>query len=402
MFLNDKVFEINALYNVGLNLWTVNPGGTGSDHASFWAHNYSAIFLIEDGWDFNPNYHTINDLVQYINPEFFLKFSQLGIGTLADLALASFYGTIISINSYVDKTYARKNIDSVLFLTKFNNVYSHPFTTNLIYSNNNRTQVDSLSLFDDGLHGDSLSNDGIYGACIPPQPYENNYILDVSTVDLQTNKYFLTPNISSFTTAGPVVLDSIVYLKTSYASYCRPFITNKGDSILHNVTGKLICNDPWVTNINPSTWTIQNLPPEVSTGSSGLMVLSIIDSLFPGYFNFKAQLGRDNWPYWEDSILVIVGVENEISLPTEFSLFQNFPNPFNPNTTIKYSIPEMNKVSLAVFNLLGEEVATLVNEEKVAGYHEIEFNASVLSSGIYFYRLQAGDFISTKKMILLK
>jgi len=81
---------------------------------------------------------------------------------------------------------------------------------------------------------------------------------------------------------------------------------------------------------------------------------------------------------------------------------QNYPNPFNPITTIKYQIPEMSSVTLKVFDVLGNEIAVLVNEEKTVGNHQVEFEASSLSSGIYFYQLKAGEFIETKKMLLLK
>jgi len=95
-------------------------------------------------------------------------------------------------------------------------------------------------------------------------------------------------------------------------------------------------------------------------------------------------------------------IEVEISIPTRFSLNQNFPNPFNPSTTIKYSLKDEGRVSLKIFNSLGEEVRTLVNEIKPAGNYEVEFNASELPSGIYIYSIQAGEYISSKKMILLK
>ncbi|MBK7227978.1 MAG: T9SS type A sorting domain-containing protein [Ignavibacteriales bacterium] len=94
--------------------------------------------------------------------------------------------------------------------------------------------------------------------------------------------------------------------------------------------------------------------------------------------------------------------------PTEFELSQNYPNPFNPSTTIRYAIPNESKVSVSVFNLLGQEVATLVNDIQSAGYHEVIFNASQLSSGVYLYRINAisstnsKEFTSTKKFILLK
>jgi hypothetical protein len=95
-------------------------------------------------------------------------------------------------------------------------------------------------------------------------------------------------------------------------------------------------------------------------------------------------------------------VEVEINFPDEFSLSQNYPNPFNPSTTIKYSIPSSEFVKLKVFDVLGNEVATLVNEEKPKGIYKVDFNGANLSSGIYFYTLQAGQFSETKKLILMK
>jgi len=102
------------------------------------------------------------------------------------------------------------------------------------------------------------------------------------------------------------------------------------------------------------------------------------------------------------AITDIVPVEYDLRVINSYSLEQNYPNPFNPTTTIKYSVPEMSKVSVTIYNLLGEELAALVNEEKVAGYYTVEFNAAKLPSGVYFYQLQAGDFVQTKKMLLLK
>ena len=87
---------------------------------------------------------------------------------------------------------------------------------------------------------------------------------------------------------------------------------------------------------------------------------------------------------------------------TTYKLEQNFPNPFNPTTTIGFGIPEQGNARLSVLNILGEEIRVLLNEEKEAGYHSVDFNASDLPSGVYFYRLQARNFNATKKLILLK
>jgi hypothetical protein len=89
-------------------------------------------------------------------------------------------------------------------------------------------------------------------------------------------------------------------------------------------------------------------------------------------------------------------------IPTEFSLYQNFPNPFNPNTTIYYSIPEETFVKLNIYNLLGEEVAVLVNENKIIGNYSVNFSLRDYNSGIYLYKLEAGNFVEIKKMVLIR
>ena len=123
-----------------------------------------------------------------------------------------------------------------------------------------------------------------------------------------------------------------------------------------------------------------------------------------------AMIASDHLPVVADfSMRDAVGVNDETeNLPSVAALFQNYPNPFskgsggNTNTIIKYSIAEKGYVQLKVYDVLGKEVATLVNEEQSIGDYKVEFNASNLTSGIYFYRLQSGDFVKTNKLLLLK
>ncbi|QQS38299.1 MAG: T9SS type A sorting domain-containing protein [Ignavibacteriales bacterium] len=112
-----------------------------------------------------------------------------------------------------------------------------------------------------------------------------------------------------------------------------------------------------------------------------------------------------------DTVLTDIKEEHQIKLPEKFLLFQNYPNPFNPTTKIKYTVADAYYasqawVSLKVFDILGNEVTTIVNEYKPAGSYEVEFQSAVgshqLSSGVYYYQLKVGNFIETKKMILLK
>lgn len=105
---------------------------------------------------------------------------------------------------------------------------------------------------------------------------------------------------------------------------------------------------------------------------------------------------------WNIELECITGVERKFAAPDKYELSQNYPNPFNPTTIIKYGIPRSTSVKLAVYDESGKEVALLVDEEKPSGDYEITFDGSSLSSGVYLYKLETGDFIRTKKMILIK
>jgi len=126
------------------------------------------------------------------------------------------------------------------------------------------------------------------------------------------------------------------------------------------------------------------------------------------YYKISAVDFSGNESEYSDEASILVGVNDKKSIPTEFTLEQNYPNPFNPSTVIRYSIPrstEFNSVpqtTLKVYNILGNEVATLVNEQKSAGNYSVNFDASKLSSGIYFYTLSSGNFRETKKMMFIK
>jgi hypothetical protein len=106
---------------------------------------------------------------------------------------------------------------------------------------------------------------------------------------------------------------------------------------------------------------------------------------------------------WRRSLSQLVDVKlASREVPAEFTLAQNFPNPFNPSTTIKYELPKASDVRLSVFDILGREVSVLVNERRDAGVHEEKFDGSNLASGLYLYRLQARDFVQTRKLLLVR
>ncbi len=134
-------------------------------------------------------------------------------------------------------------------------------------------------------------------------------------------------------------------------------------------------------------WDITNS----STGGN-----TITDSKGDVKYNF-IDIVSTSW-----QIKKLVDVKEDNLIPKHFSLLQNYPNPFNPSTTISFDLPVRSKVQLKIFNILGEEVKSLINEEKDIGHYSFKWDASGLSSGIYIYRLAAGTFVSSKKLILLK
>ena len=130
-------------------------------------------------------------------------------------------------------------------MTRFSNSYNHEFTPHLISLNSDSTQIDSIALYDDGLHGDSIANDKLYGGYLPPRSIEDYYTLSVSTLDHQLNKYYLLPDVGKFTSV-PLIFDNVQFSSiTNFRYTFKPFLKNA--SIAHtikNIVVKLTCNDP--------------------------------------------------------------------------------------------------------------------------------------------------------------
>ncbi len=136
-------------------------------------------------------------------------------------------------------------------------------------------------------------------------------------------------------------------------------------------------------------------------GNSGISSAVVFNgNLFLGNANF---LGGNEVSVWKRPLAEIIGViQLSSELPEKYLLSQNYPNPFNPSTKIKYEIKSSCAVTLKVFDLMGREIETLVNEKQSPGVYEAEFNGEFLSSGVYYYKIKAGSFNETKKMILIK
>ena len=176
-----------------------------------------------------------------------------------------------------------------------------------------------------------------------------------------------------------------------------------------------------ISSFTPVTFAgdIDSLPTNPIQPKDQIWYTVTVSKTATGYFNVPyyyvvtaVDYSGNKSGFSQKVFTIVADVKSGAEIPTVYKLGQNYPNPFNPSTTIKYSIPS-NKtplmrgvvgvfVTLKIYDILGREVETLVNEQQKAGNYEVNFDASTLSSGIYFYRLQSYSFVESKKMILIK
>jgi hypothetical protein len=177
--------------------------------------------------------------------------------------------------------------------------------------------------------------------------------------------------------------------------------------MMMNISGSL----GGVVLVGPSYWGVGNFmrreyaerlfDPVIESLADAVILDTLESAPFFGYMKKITNLWAD--PSLKLKYDITVDVEKVVEeIPQSFTLFQNFPNPFNPTTTIKFALPVASKVKINVYNSLGQLVETLVDKEMESGYHEVNFDASRMASGVYLYQLQAENYISVKKMILIK
>ena len=138
----------------------------------------------------------------------------------------------------------------------------------------------------------------------------------------------------------------------------------------------------------------------IQTNSAYVIVGTLGQSSIDRGDNTIHQTQSGFWSMYSQNVLQ--NVEGENKLPTEYRLEQNYPNPFNPSTVIKFGIPERAIVVIKIYDILGSEITTLLNRETDMGWYELKFDAAGYSSGIYICRMQAGSYINTKKMLMIK
>ena len=320
----------------------------------------------------------------------------------------------IDINGYIDefnlsKGYVRPGIDSVEVTAKLLSDTSG-FKVSAIFISSIDSMIELIELYDDGLHNDGMAGDSIFGnSWVFSSDEEQNYRVGlefkVSSADTDTI-IFSHKDQGIFTSIGPVAFDSheIVFNNGSLLFFDLNLINKGMSSTASKIGAEISTADSCVTIINSSLPSFGDIAAGATVKSSTRYSIEINQNCVGDeLLTFDIAVSSSGTEFWNDNFeiqLEPVGVNDDIAgLPFEYELSRAYPNPFNPTTSIEFSLPLSGEVSLIIYNILGQEVAKLVNGEIEGGYHKVRWDASNYSSGIYFYRLQAGDFVQTRKMV---
>jgi predicted GH43/DUF377 family glycosyl hydrolase len=325
----------------------------------------------------------------------------------------------------VNRRYAAPGIDSVLVTTKLKDPTGITLFAKIEAPD--QTPVDSMELFDDGNHNDGNAGDSLYANLWPVLAVEERlyYVdLDVTRIDADTVVNHFN-NMAIFTTIGPVLpakSGAIIIGKYTERSRLQQFkliLENFGYSVIaENVLAEVSCTDKRVMQIGISKANFNDIPAGKADTSENVLTFNFAlgycpDSTINNPLQFDLTVFSDGYAFWTSTFdftadTTATAIEENFDIvPNEFALHQNHPNPFNPKTMIKYKIAKHAHVVLKVINSLGQEVRTLVNEEKPAGFYEAVWDGrdhfgQQVASGLYLYRLEANNFIQTRKMVLLR
>ncbi len=239
----------------------------------------------------------------------------------------------------------------------------------------------------------ALQNNIMAEAEYNPGMFIYDYLKINSSLNVDFSRFFgANPNDPSY---------SVIYVDSSKTSELLDYHLRGIESIFPNSEGTAIYLYETYFDTTNNLGKLKGKP--VGVEYLGTDHKSVVLSFPLYYMNFdQAKALIENILINKFKEVTDVNEEQSSSVPTGFALIQNYPNPFNPSTVISYQLPFGSHTTLKVYNVLGKEIVTLVDEEKPAGIYEVEFNAKGLSSGVYFYKLQAGNSVETKKMILLR
>jgi hypothetical protein len=310
-----------------------------------------------------------------------------------------------------DVQLARVSNDTLQITARIQNPQTHTLKVTATLRDGHAGLIDSLFLRDDGLHGDSLSGDGLWGYQYIPKK-EDTISVSIRTDDQTAGTSRSLPNAATnLFIRRPILALSLATINLGLISNSLSYRDTMFTVSNTGFAGDLIRVKIDSGSVSPST-ALAVHPAIISLASQTARICSVTVSprLLAQNINLSAKIIVDSdsgfgQTHYEIPLRfrVVTGVDaNASGLPTAYVLEQCFPNPFNPSTTIRYGLPNRSHVTLTVYNMLGQQIAILRNGEQEAGYHEVQFDGKNFSSGVYLYRIQAGDFVATKRFLLLR
>jgi hypothetical protein len=302
-------------------------------------------------------------------------------------------------------------VDSLRLIARVENPQSHTISVKA-YFKVDSTVVDSAAFADDGQHGDGASGDAVWGTFWQVPAGERFYSVTTRVTDPADPSTFSMPHAARFTTAGLIAFRNMIPERVTqkYVAFRNTTVHNHGSHlVVPGVTGRIrkLKGDTVIDTIYNAKVTYGDIPPDSIVSTVTPYTLTLLSTADTVRIELGVDFASNAYTYWSDTLAFLVGpvvglAEQLGQIPREYVLHQNYPNPFNPSTTIKYELPKSSEVRLSVFDLLGQEVGVLVNGEMDAGYHEVKFDASKLASGFYLYRMQAGSYVETRKLLMIR
>jgi polyhydroxybutyrate depolymerase len=296
--------------------------------------------------------------------------------------------------------------DTLFVKAHLTNPEDHPVS---VYAKINGEVVsfsDSLLLYDDGMHGDENPDDNIWGnGKLLSGLEEDIYKVETYTNDFSLGTIYKHLPLNYFTSIGPVVVDhyEITQVDTNVFELEYDLRNDGSTSVAIAVTTVVFTTDTNVTSIT-RTLNFRDITPGQVKSNPYHLTHKIYTQNDLSNMDFIVHIFSNGHFFWSDTLtFTVTGIaENETNQPIEYALKQNYPNPFNPSTKINFTISQKGYVTLKVYDILGNEIVTLASGEKPAGTYELTWDATNLPSGVYFYQLNAGPFVETKKMLLVK
>ncbi|MFA5804022.1 MAG: putative Ig domain-containing protein [Melioribacteraceae bacterium] len=276
-----------------------------------------------------------------------------------------------------------------------------PFTLTLVGADldTDNTLTYSMVTTPPSIAGAALSATGVF-TWIPTYTQSGSYSIDFKVADYKGTTAMGT---------SATVTATITVSNTNRAPVFTATIPNGTVVAVHKAPNPVYYNFQFVGNDpdgQPVAYSLIAAPTGASITTDGLFTWAPTLAQAGSSYVISVQISDGSLTALYTGIIfassTITAVNEYSGIPTEYVLMQNYPNPFNPTTSIKFGLPTESNVRLSVFNILGQEVALLVNQTMSAGFHKVNFDASQLTSGLYFYKVQAENFVQVKKMMLMK